>query len=190
VSGAGPRPFDADQRLVVPLYQLDVARPFEQWTVLGRTEGSDGRLALADLGLAAATDYLAFEFWTRTTLGTVRDQLALPPVDPAYQVQVVCLRPRLAHPQVLATNRHVTCGGPDLLDVRWADGTLSARVDLAAGDEYAIYLTEPQGFTLQDVQAEGANVIGHALEGATRIVRLRSATGGPATWSAVYARAR
>ena len=37
LSGSGPRPFDADQREVVPLYQLDIARPFEQWTVLART---------------------------------------------------------------------------------------------------------------------------------------------------------
>lgn len=35
LSGAGPRPFDADQRLVVPLYQLDVARPFEQQSMEG-----------------------------------------------------------------------------------------------------------------------------------------------------------
>ena len=59
VSGAGPRPFDADQRLVVPLYQLDVARPFEQWTVVGRTEGSDGRLEFSDLGLPSGPAYVA-----------------------------------------------------------------------------------------------------------------------------------
>ena len=204
VSGAGPRPFDADQRLVVPLYQLDIARSFEQWTVVARTDASDGRLAFADLGLAEATDYVAFEFWTHTTLGTVRDRLALPPIDPAYQVQVVCLRPRLDRPQVLSTNRHVTCGGPDLLDVTWRDRTLSATSDLAAGDEYAIYLTEPEGFTLQSVSAEGADVVGHSLEelaapkpapasggaakaGRTRIVRLRSAAGGRATWTISYA---
>jgi hypothetical protein len=29
-------------------------------------------------------------------------------------VQVVCLRPRLERPQLVATSRHVTCGGPDL----------------------------------------------------------------------------
>ena len=204
VSGAGPRPFDADQRLIVPLYQLDIARPFEHWTVIGRTDGSDGRLAFTDVGLPEATDYVAFEFWTRTTLGTVRDRLALPPIDPAYQVQVVCLRPLTDHPQVLSTNRHVTCGGPDLLDVTWTGRTLSGTSELVAGDEYAIYLTEPDGFTLQRVSAEGADVAGHSLEepaarqlasgdsakaGRTRIVRLRSAAGGRATWTISYARA-
>ncbi len=204
VSGAGPRPFDADQRLVVPLYQLDIARPFGQWTVLGRTEGSDGHLEFTDLGLPERTDYIAFEFWTRTTLGVVRDRLALPPVDQVYQVQVVCLRPQVDHPQVLSTSRHVTCGGPDLQDVRWTGRALSGTSDLVAGDEYAIYLTEPEGFTLQRVSAGGADVVGNTIEapaapapvtggatpGPTRIVRLRAAAGGRATWTISYAPVR
>ncbi len=40
VSGAGPRPFEADQRLSQPLYLLEVSRPFERWMVLARTGGA------------------------------------------------------------------------------------------------------------------------------------------------------
>ncbi len=187
VSGAGPRPFDADQRLVVPLYQLDVARPFEQWTVVGRTEGSDGRLEFSDLGLPSGTDYVAFEFWTHQALGVARDRLALPPIDAAYQIQVVCLRARADHPQVLATNRHVTCGGPDLVDVSWGGGVLSGTSDLVAGDDYAIYLTEPQGFDLETIIADGAEVAAKSLEHGTRVIRLRSPRGGRVQWSVRYA---
>ncbi|OFW09733.1 MAG: hypothetical protein A3H96_01330 [Acidobacteria bacterium RIFCSPLOWO2_02_FULL_67_36] len=187
LSGAGPRSFDADQRLVVPLYQLDIARPFEQWTVLARA-GGDGEIALADLGLRRGTDYLAFEFWTHTALGIARDHLTLPPVDPGYQVQVVCLRARVDRPQVLSTSRHVSCGGPDLLDVRWADDTLSGTSELVPADPYAVFLTEPAGFRLEDVRTDGAAVVVQSMEGDTRVIRLLSPRGGPARWTARYAR--
>src|SRR5690606_6036080 len=103
LSGSGPRPFDADQREVVPLYQLDLARPFEQWTVLARTRDDRAPIPLADLGLLSGTDYLGFEFWTRRALGVVRDSLRTGPIAPRYGGQVGCLRPRLEHPQLLGT---------------------------------------------------------------------------------------
>ena len=187
LSGAGPRPFDADQRLIVGLYQLDIARPFEQWTVLARTEGADGRIEFAELGLPGGKDYVAFEFWTRASLGVVRDRLELPAIDPAYMVQAVCLRPRVDRPQVLSTSRHVTCGGPDLVEVTWRDGVLSGTSDLVAGDEYALFLTEPRGFRLEAVEADGAEVTGQALQGDTRVVRLRGAAGGRVRWTVRYA---
>jgi Melibiase len=186
LSGAGPRPFDADKRLVVPLYQLDIARPFEQWTVLARTGGDDRPIDLQDLGLAPGADYVGFEFWTKTPLGVIRDRLRPPPIDPRFEVEAVCLRPRVDRPQVLATNRHVTCGGPDLIDVTWRDGVLGGTSELVAGDDYVLYLTEPAGFRLDDVSAEGATVASQAMDGATRSVRLRSASGGRVTWRIRY----
>jgi hypothetical protein len=186
VSGAGPRPFDADQRLVVPRYQLDIARPFEQWTVLARTDDREPAIDVTDLGLPAGRDFVAFEFWTRTTLGVMRDRVTLPPVDAGYQVQVVCLRPRVDHPQLLATNRHVTCGGPDLAAVTWEDGALAGTSEVVGGDEYAIYVTEPPGFTVESVRADGAEVTGQALENGTRVIRLLNRAGGTVRWRVRY----
>jgi hypothetical protein len=87
---------------------------------------------------------------------------------------------------VLSTNRHVTCGGPDLADVKWEGNELTGASELVASDEYALYLTEPQGFTLDSVRAEGADVAGQALDGQTRVIRLRSATGGTVRWTIRY----
>ena len=186
LSGAGPRPFDADQRLTVPLYQLDIARPFEQWTVLARTGGDDPAIALTDLGLPAATDFVGFEFWTGRALGIVRDTLHAGPVDPAYQVQVTCLRPRVDHPQLLSTNRHVTCGGVDLEQVAWDARALSGTSTVVAGDAYELFLTEPAGFGAPRVTAEGAEVIGSELADGTRVVRLLSREGGRVRWRLWY----
>lgn len=186
LSGAGPRPFDADQRLVVPLYQLDLARPFEQWTVLARTGGSDGPISLADLGLPVDRRYFVFEFWTKRLVGVVRDSLRLGPVDPRYQIQAFCIRAQVDHPQVLTTSRHVSCGGPDLLETTWGERVLAGTSELVAGDPYRIYLTEPPGYRLESSDAVGALVTDQRLEGDVRVVELRSDRGGRASWRIRY----
>ena len=186
LSGSGPRPFDADQREVVPLYQLDIARPFEQWTVLARTRDDAAAIPLSDLGLVPHADYLAFEFWTRRALGVVRDTLHPGPIDPHFGVQVVCLRPRVAHPQLLSTSRHVTCGGPDLQEVAWKDKVLSGVSELVPGDPYVLYLNEPAGSRFDRIDATGARVVSQVVSGALRIIRLESAQGGVVRWGVKY----
>ena len=186
LSGSGPRPFDADQREIVALYQLDIARPWGQWTVLARTRDDGEAIPLAELGLPPGIDYLGFDFWTRRPLGVVRDTLRPPPVDPRFGVQVTCLRPALPRPQVIATSRHVTCGGPDLQSLNWADGALQGASDLVAGDPYLIFLHEPPGFQFVDVTADGARVVDQRRDGATRVIRLVSERGGVVPWTVQY----
>lgn len=188
VSGSGPRAFDADQREVVSLYQLDVARPFEQWTVLARTRDDGAGVPLAELGLPAGRAYHAFEFWTRSYRGVVRDTLAAGPIAAPYGVQVFCLRAGVAHPQLLATNRHVTCGGPDLAHVEWADPSLRGESDLVADDPYEMYLTEPAGFRYAGVTATGARAGSRLRADGVRVVRLTSPAGGRVSWAVRYAR--
>ncbi|MEZ4413180.1 MAG: alpha-galactosidase [Gemmatimonadales bacterium] len=186
LSGSGPRPFDADQREIVSLYQLDIARPFEQWTVLARTRDDGEAIPLGEFGLAPGTDYVAFEFWTRRFLGVVRDTMRPGPIDTGFGVQVICLRRRVEHPQLLGSGRHVTCGGPDLQDVAWRTNALSGESSLVAGDSYALYLTEPDGYQFDGVQATGARVVGQGREGAVRVIFLESAQGGAARWEVRY----
>ena len=186
LSGSGPRPFDADQREIVPLYQLDIGRPWEEWTVLARTRDDRAPTPLTELGLLPGADYLGFEFWTRQALGVVRDTLHPGPIDPRYGVQVICLRRRVEHPQILGTNRHVTCGGPDLSEVGWGDNTLSGVSELVAGDPYELFLNEPDGFQFAGVDAAGAQVAGQERQGAMRVIRLESAAGGVVHWRVRY----
>ena len=80
----------------------------------------------------------------------------------------------------------MTCGGPDLAEVTWQNGVLSGTSEVVAGDEYVLFLTEPRGFRLDGVEADGAEVAGQALQGDTRVVRLRSAAGGRVSWSVRY----
>jgi len=189
VSGSGPRPFDADQRLVQSLYQLDVNRPFERWTVLARTGGTEEPIRFTDLGLAADREYLVFEFWTRHLLGAFRESFVPGPVDSRYQVQDFCIRDRLDHPQLVATSRHVGCGVVDLVDVAWSGDTLSGSSDLVGGDAYELNLTEPAGFRFAGATADGAEVLGSERSGELRVVRLNAARSARVTWRVRWERA-
>lgn len=187
VSGSGPRPFEADQRLQQTLYQLDIARSFERWTVLARTTGAPDSLRMIDLGLMPGRDYVAFDFWGKRFLGTFRDTLVAGAIDPAFQVQVVCLRERQVHPQLLATNRHVSCGGVDLERVSWSGETLEGTSRVVAGDVYELYVTEPAGWTAESVDAPGAEAVLAHRDGEVRVT-IRGAKAGLLTWRVRYRR--
>ena len=189
VSGSGPRVFDADQRLTVPLYLLDVSRPFERWSVLARTGGPDAdTLRFEELGLDATPDHLVFEFWSKTLREAFRGGFVPGPVDPGRQVQVFCIRERASRPQVVATSRHVTCGGPDLEDVSWEGEALSGVSRLVRDDPYELYLTEPPGYRFAEAVATGAEVVGASLDGRMRVVRLRAREDATAMWTVRYVR--
>ncbi len=188
VSGSGPRPFEADQRLQQTLYQLDIARPFERWTVLARTEGAPATLRMPDLGLAVGTTYLAFDFWAKRFLGAFRDSLVTGAIDPVYQVQVLCLREQQAHPQLLATNRHVSCGGVELERVNWSGDVLSGTSRVVRGDDYELYLTEPEGWVVGSVDAVNAQPGLGPLRDHMRRITIRGATAGLVSWSVRYRR--
>ena len=186
VSGAGPRPLDADQLPVTHLFLLDVVRPFERWTVLGRTGGEERTVRFADLGLRDSTDYLVFEFWSRRMVRSNTSGFAFPPLDSAFRAQAFCIRERSAHPQVMATSRHVTCGGPDLEQVTWSDAALSGRSVTVLGDRYVLYVAEPPGWTFSQVKATGARVVSAVRRNGVREVSLEPLQGGRVEWRVEY----
>jgi len=58
-------------------------------------------------------------------------------------------------PQFLASSRHITGGGYDLESLEWADGVMTGRSLAVAGEPYEVYLTEPDGWTLQGLECDG-----------------------------------
>jgi hypothetical protein len=70
--------------------------------------------------------------------------------------------------------------------VTWEDGALAGTSEVVGGDEYAIYVTEPPGFTVESVRADGAEVTGQALENGTRVIRLLNRAGGTVRWRIRY----
>lgn len=191
MSGSGPRTFDATQALSVHyLHAIDVSRPFENWMVLARTGGENAPIRFGDLGLAADRDYLAYEFWTKSFRGSFVKEFAPGEVDPRFKVQVFCLRERVNRPQLVVTNRHVTCGAMDVKDVTWRPGVgtgiLEGASEIVANDAYELTLTEPDGYALQDVTVTGAEVLSREMRDGLRVLRLLSTRSGPVVWRVAY----
>jgi hypothetical protein len=156
VSGRDPTPFDAGLASAAELYLLEVNRPFESWMVLGRLGGEFDEIRVDELGLDPSKPYLVFEFWQKQVRAASGNSFTPGPLPPKVHSQAFIIRERLDHPQLVATSRHVTGGGVDLLDVSWADTALSGRSQVVGGDPYGIYLTEPAGWTFSGIACDGA----------------------------------
>jgi len=130
--------------------------------VLGRTGGEDTAIPFEELGLDATKPYLVFEFWQRRYHGADLTGSFTPGALPRrFNSQVFVIRAKQDHPQLIATGRHITGGGPDLVDVSWRPSTRVARSGRAqargptasweaervvGGDPYELFLTEPPGW--------------------------------------------
>jgi hypothetical protein len=183
VSGKEPKVFDAGLVSGCHLYLLEVNRPFEDWMVLGRTGGENTAINFEDLGLDREREYFVFEFWSRKLLGAFSG--AFPPgeVDPKFNCQVFCIRERHAHPQVLATNRHITGGGVDLVDVTWESSRLSGKSRVVGGDAYELFISVPPGFALDRAECEGAAVLECRRDGAVLRIGLKSDQSREIAWT-------
>jgi hypothetical protein len=188
VSGSGPRVFDGGYTPACFLYLLEIDRPFENLLVLGRTGGDLAEIRFADLGLDPEREYFVFEFWSKKLLGGFTGSFAPGPLDPKFRSQAFCIRERKPHPQVIATSRHVTCGGVDLLDARWDGMVLSGRSRGVKGDPYILYITEPTGFAFDKLDIQGAKL--EKTERGGSLLRLSLMPGGDAEilWSAKFSK--
>ena len=183
VSGSGPRAFDAGTSTTCDLFLLEVNRPFENWAVLGRTGESAAEVRFADLGLDPAKEYFVFEFWTKKLLGSFTGAFIPGPIDPKFRCQDFAVRERLDRPQIVATNRHVSCGGVDLLDASWEKSVLTGRSRVVGGDVYEIYLALPDGFRLDKFTCDGADILGIERTGVLVKLTLMSRESREIGWS-------
>jgi hypothetical protein len=129
---------------------------------------------------------VVFDYWERRLHGTFSGSFAPGVVPARYNSQVFVIRERLAHPQVVATSRHITGGGVDLLDLSWDGTRLSGRSRVVAGDSYEIYLTVPSGYAIDRADCAGAASGAAAREGAVARVTCRADTSREMDWSVTF----
>jgi hypothetical protein len=186
VSGSGPRVFDGGYTPACFLYLLEIDRPFENWSVLGRTGGDFSEIRLADLGLDPSREYYVFEFWSKRLLGSFTGAFAPGALDPKFRSQTFCIRERRPHPQLLATNRHVTCGGVDLDDMHWDGTALFGKSRAVKGDLYILYITESAGFTFDKLDVQNAKLEKTERDGRLLRFTLMPEAAGEIAWSAKF----
>jgi alpha-galactosidase len=190
VSGRDPKPFDAGLTPAVHLYLLEVNRPFESWVVLGRTGGVFDRIRWEDLGLDPKKRHVVFEFWERRFQEPEGGSFAPGDLPAKYHSQAFVIRERQDHPQVVATSRHLTGGGVDLMDVAWKDGVLSGRSAVVGVEPYEIFLTEDAGWRLAQMRCDGAAPLPAVRRGGLVHSGCGRGRSGEIAWSARFEKPR
>ena len=107
-------------------------------------------------------------------------------MDTAYRCQVFCFREKQNNPQLLATNRHISCGGLELQSLSWNKNVLQGSSEVVAGDDYTIYVYEPAGYTLDRVNISSGVVTKQQQEGAMRTITLHSEKSATIQWQLKY----
>ncbi len=186
LSGDAQRVFDGNLESPYNLYSLEINKPWESWMLLGRTEEHEKTISFSDLGLDKNKEYLVFEFWTKQFCGIFRDVFIPPPVNRIFNCQLFCIREKKDHPQLLATSRHISCGGTELKDLEWNQNTLSGRSQLVPNDPYIIYIHEPEGYRPGEVCCSDAVVKGMRHSGNIRSITLLSPSATEARWRIQY----
>jgi hypothetical protein len=139
--GLLPRPADLFERDLPRLWLLtDRRTPRRDVIGVFNWESQEQKFdyPLERLGLDAATEYVAFDYWRNTPVPAVKGRLQI--TVPAESCSVLTLRPRSARPQLLSTSRHITQGIVDVLEESWdeASRTLRGRSRLVGGDAYEL----------------------------------------------------
>jgi hypothetical protein len=186
MSGSGARSFDASTTTTTGLFLQEISRPFEDWIIIGRLDERDGIIPMKDLGLDNKAEYLVFEFWTKTFLGIHTGSFVPGKIDGKYNCQVFCFRKKLSYPQLLATNRHITCGGLEVKELRWEHNSLLGKSELVEGDPYTIYIFEPPEFTFKKFICDGAEIIENMKNGFIRRITLHSTAHQQVSWEVDY----
>jgi hypothetical protein len=145
-----------------PVWDLKIRRPFGSWDVVSAFNWGDRpttlRLGMAQLGLDATKDYLVFDFWNRKFLGSRQGNIELQ-LKP-HSNALLAIHQRLDRPQFLSTDRHVSQGGVELLDMAWneASGELVCTFDLVANDRSTAYFHVPAPYVFEKAEAEDADI--------------------------------
>lgn len=173
-TGGGERIFDAGRDSFNDLFLLEISKPYENWMVLGRTGDRVQDIEFGRLGLDPGKKYLVFDFWHKKYVGSFYEGFTPGNIDPAHKCQLFCIRREEMHPQLVATNRHISCGALEINNLSWRNNRLSGESELVANDEYVIYITEPEGFNFSGVTCEGATVLSSLPKNNLREIHLKS----------------
>lgn len=128
-----------------------------------RSEKANRELDLTEkLGLDAGTRYVAFDFWSRQLVGTVRGKLSIG-IEP-HDTKVLLIHPLLDRPQLLGTSRHIT-GAYSVSQVTWngATKTLAGQAATVAGEPYVLWVRVPSGLNLVRSQPTGSPQVHNQL---------------------------
>lgn len=145
---------------MLPIWNLTVTRPFGQWKVVAVFNWKNGpqtfNLDLASLGLDAAKDYTAYEFWQQRWLGVKKGSFDLE--VPMRSVRLIAFWEAMDRPQFVGDDRHITQGAVELDGLTWNAAANVYRMSVKAigGFPFTYSVRVPAGFAFVKAAAKGA----------------------------------
>jgi alpha-galactosidase len=186
LSGDGERDFDASLSSPYDLFMLEINKPYENYVLLGRTGESNEYIPFCDLGLKNDKEYIIFEFWSKAYLGAFVKGFYPGKINQKYNCQLFCIRERSNHPQIIATNRHISCGAYDIEKLNWEGNTLSGESRIVGNDLCIIYILEPENYEYNKFSCEGAEFVKTTKSGNIREIHIFSKISDKASWKVEY----
>ncbi len=161
--GRAARPVDLFENEYPRVLDLPVDTAWGSWHVVGlfNWESQEGvvEFDLSQLRPRVAGEQLIWDFWEQRFVGVSRNGVGLK--MPPESASLLCVRPRAAHPVLLATDLHFTQGGVEISHCLW-DGegrTLSGRARRAPGAAGRLFFYLPKDFRhAESVPVEGGTV--------------------------------
>jgi len=176
------------------VFDLKVEKPWGRWDVVGIFNyGALPRtveVKLSALGLAPGS-YHVYDYWGGCYLGQRPSTATIPLALAPYEGKLLSLHHAGEGPAVLSTSRHITQGGPDLIDVKAQKSGEGWEI---AGASDLLVQREPYALTIaagnaRVTQARADNGrIGWSCRAGVSVLTITPAVSGPAHWSATLVR--
>jgi len=193
-------PVDLFVRKPAQIWNMPVERPFGKWSVLavfnytskmrGNEEHfkfSTGLDAAKDLRLEPDKEYLVYEFWSKTFIGSFKGTFVTRPLNP-YDCDVYSIVEKQNRPVLVSTSRHVRQMAFDIKDLGY-DGqqrVLRGISRAVAGDPYQLRIYVPDGFAAKRVELSGGLAAKIATDAHLLTVDYTSSTGNDVEWKVFF----
>lgn len=131
--------------------QYDVVGLFN----FGEDSNSQLNLNWADLGLDEDMPYHVFDFWNDEYMGAWEKGMAIE-VAPT-SCRVLTLLPESDKIALISTNRHITQGWIDLIEIKEDENKISGKSHIIKDDPYELHFVYPRGeyYKISDVSVKG-----------------------------------
>ncbi len=147
----GGRPVDLFENELPRIWDLKMEKKFGSWNVVGLFNWSDEEeqeisIDFKELYLDSSEKYLLFDFWRSKFLGEFQGSFSAT-LQPRSCL-VLALHRKSEVPKVISTDRHITQGGIELIDVKWdeANNTLRGISKSPKNTSHNIFIYLPKGY--------------------------------------------
>lgn len=205
-------PVDLFVRRPAQVWNLPVEREFAKWTILAvfnytrkpqnrqmgnsiiavtnATTGGEFITKLdaaADLRLDPNNEYVVYEFWTRTLIGTFKGSFTSRAVAP-YDCDVYSIVEKRNHPILLSTSRHVRQMAFDIKQLGYdeREQSLIGTSRAVAGDPYQLRIYIPDGFNAKRAEVSGGLAATMTTTGNLLAVNYTPSTGNDIKWKIYF----